>query len=317
MRKINVLGQFFVSGAAVIVMGAMGCGLGAGNSSVTSDEAALAETQSESNDTASAGMEAGDDELSKSMPANFDYVRVGRPGIGLAIRALAHGVYLCAGQETITFKDKTADCANIGLNGQYRGGATITFNQCKLPWGGSLDGTVDVNVEKQLSPGATCGAGAMIDVDRELTINQLTWVRPSGVRVEYSNIAASAKATRPIATIPTDISLNVSGERQVYDAQNKLILDHLLNSSATVASALGAQPSLTLDGTATLVHKLANYTATLTAVAVERVPGCCAPVSGQIKVERTGTVNNSRTWDFGPSCGDITVDGHPYSVDCE
>jgi hypothetical protein len=298
-----------VLGAALF---ASGCGADSNSGSTAGSEDDLAVTTTDSADVASAALEINDDDMTPLASPSFGYLRAGRPEIGVALRALAAGVSLCGNQVTVTPVTKTADCSAIGNAGQYRGGATIVFAGCLLPWGGQLDGQVVVDVTRQLAAGETCTTDALIEVTHAVTIANLVHVRPSGVRVEYPSATAHAQATHRIGQPPATRTLELAGERQVFGPGGRALLDHVYQGSATVALTAATStspPSLRIDASANIEHRLAHFTAAITVTGVVRVPTCCRPTEGQIALVRSGSIDDSHTLAFGPACGDVSLDG--------
>jgi len=307
----------FPSTLAALLLAAGCVAPSAGTPSVGQTQDDLTSTATEPADISSASIEVADDDMSASASTSFEFARLGRPEIGVVVRALAAGVRLCANQETIETTTKTASCSAIGNNGQYRGGATIIFNHCVLPWGGRLDGTIVVDVTKDLAPGQSCSADAMIDVSHTVTVTDLVHVRPSGVSVQYPSATAHSSATRPIGQAPRSLNLEVAGERKVSGPRGALLLDHQFSATATVsfqeATATSA-PAIELSASATIEHLLAHYTATITVDSLVRTATCCLPVSGTVELLRTGSIDDSHEVSFGPACGQFSVDGHAISI---
>ena len=285
--------------------------------SLGESQADLTTTTMESTDVASAAIQIGDEEMLPFAATRFPFALRGRPEIGNVLRALAIDVRLCANHETVMPTTKMSSCNAIGVNGKYRGGATITFNQCMLPWGGSLDGTVVIDVTKELAAGQMCSPRAMIDVTHAVTLTQLVHVRGDGVTVEFPSAMAQSKSTRAVGHPPTSLNLDMSGERKVTQKDGTVSLDHKFNETATVtfmAASAMAPPSIVINAMATIEHLVAMFTFTLTVDNLTRSADCCLPVSGSVKVERTGSVMDSHETTFGPKCGQETVDGKMVSI---
>jgi hypothetical protein len=262
-------------------------------------------------------VEVGDDEMTSLTPGDFAYARLGRPEIGVVLRALSAGVRLCVGQETVTTTSKTASCSAIGQNGQYRGGAMVTFNNCVLPWGGRLDGTIAIDVSKYLASGQTCGPQAQIYVTHTVTITDLVHVRPTGVRIEYPSLTGTGMSSHAIGVPPASLQLSLTGERKRFQPSGLLVMDHQFQATATVsftAATATAPFSVAISEMATIQHLLAHFNAAITVNNVVRVPTCCRPISGDIAVVRSGSVNDSHDVSFGPACGQVTLDGSQLNL---
>lgn len=286
-----------------------GCG---GLGAVSSDDAMLTETQSEASDTASAAAELGDDELARQTSPDFDMQRRGRPEIGAALRGLINGVKVCGDKVTIERQVATADCAEIGRGGEYLAGVTVTFDKCELPSGGMLDGVVTATTSKKLAPMQACAPGALIDVERTVSIDQLTHRRPSGVLVEWKNVNATSKAQRPIATPPAELKLQLQGERSAVTPLGKPLFHHLFEGAANVSFNKGdadVAPSRTISGQLTIQHLIAKFTAVITAKGLTKSADCCRPIAGSVSLVRTGSKEASHELEFGPACGAVALDG--------
>ena len=291
-----------------------GCGAGL---DVSSEQAALTETQSEASDTVSAAAELGDEELAPETSSDFDMQRRGRPEIGAALRALVWGVRVCGDRITIERQLATASCDQIGRSGEYLAGVTVTFDQCALPSGGMIDGVITASTTKQLVAGQPCAPGALIDVDRSISIDALTHRRASGVTVEWKNVNGTSHATRPIATRPALLALQLQGERSATGLGGRALFHHLFQGAASVGFSPGdatTAPSRTVSGQLTIQHLLAQFTATITATDVTKAADCCRPTGGSVTMVRSGSREATHTVEFGPACGAIALDGEALDL---
>ena len=78
-----------------------------------------------------------------------------REAVGQAIREAALGDVVCAGQATVTPKTGTTIC------GVSASGVNIVFSGCQLSGGGTIDGTVDVQITRSASD-TTCDSSTTI-----------------------------------------------------------------------------------------------------------------------------------------------------------
>ena len=88
-----------------------------------------------------------------------------------------------------------------------------------------------------------------------------------------------------------------------------------LVGSAAVTPGSGQR---TIDGTLTVEHLLAKYTAVITATNLVRSETCCKPISGSVTIARAafadGGASSTETLSFGPMCGQIDFEGTPLQI---
>src|SRR5579862_4143562 len=70
-----------------------------------------------------------------------------RQAVGEAIRTVANGGSICPGQVTVTPQMGTPACATTGTT-SARTGLNIVFSGCQLPGGGTVDGSVTVQLAR-------------------------------------------------------------------------------------------------------------------------------------------------------------------------
>jgi hypothetical protein len=302
----------------------VGCGTapGASNSGVGNDNAALSETATESADLAAS---LGQDNVTMSQ-TGFGGVSDSEADehaeiVGALLHAAINPGGACvSGTVSITLQPiKTASCADIGLGGKYFGGATVSFAKCVLPNGATIDGSVVLDETRELAAGQTCSPTAIVDVTRDLTIPSLSFTSPSKYTLSYANVSASVTSEHAIGARPTSVTSKHSGERKIADPKGTLLLDQSFDANVTVtfADATATSPaSATINGTATVVHHLAGYTASVALKDVEKVRTCCKPIAGSITLTKTPTSGTATTatLTFGPLCGEIALDGKPLTV---
>jgi hypothetical protein len=298
---------------------------GCGNSqTVGSDSAALSDTSAESADVVTS---FGEDSGGSTQAFGGASVTLAsgptgaRAELAVALRAIAANPQLCVkGSATLTAAaDKTAACAFIGNNGSYAGGGTLTFNGCVLDNGGKLDGTVTVDITRALSSGQSCSASASVDVTHEVSFTSLSYTSPSNYELTYSNVTGTVTSTHALNAPPTVLNGTLIGDRQIHDPSGTLILYQSFNGNAkvTLTAATTSTPAMrTIDGSMTVVHHLAKYTATVTMNGVTRVATCCKPIAGTVSVAIAGFNGGARSDVilYGPSCGAVTVDGHALPI---
>ena len=88
-----------------------------------------------------------------------------RGAVGQAIRDAAQGADVCAGQVTVTPHDGALVC------GESRSGVDIVFSGCQLAAGGTLDGTVAVQLTRSASD-ANCDTSTTIMLGYTSTITE-------------------------------------------------------------------------------------------------------------------------------------------------
>jgi hypothetical protein len=245
-----------------------------------------------------------------------------RPELVVALAVIALDPSACgSGSATLTLAgDKTANCSAIGNQGSYAGGFSLSFSACTLPNGGKLDGSLTVDITRALSAGQTCGAQALVDVEHDVTIGSLSYTSSSGYVLTYANTSSTVKSTHAIGARPTKIDATLVGDRTIHDPTGKLILDQSFdgNGSVVLKDSNGVA-ARTLDGTFTVVHHLAKYTATVVASGVERVETCCKPIAGTVTITLVAGTTGSgpsttATLTYGPACGAIAYDGQPLTI---
>lgn len=201
-----------------------------------------------------------------------------------------------------------AGCQYIGRMGEYVSNVSLTFNACTLASGTRLDGTIELGAEKKLVEGEACRLGAPVDVSYDATVN-LTVTVPDGGRAETRG-TASAHLVRGIGVAPNR-EIRLDEERKRLRPDGRVVLDQHLVGTAMSAFELTTVPALVTSATFTAELRLAGVTASSTAEGIRRVRGCCHPVGGTWNATLSGNATFSKTVEFGPECGQVTVDGTP------
>jgi hypothetical protein len=225
-----------------------------------------------------------------------------------AIRALARGEDVCGSSVTVAAKTRTPACT--GGPTQSRAGVTITFNNCQTAGGGLITGTVDVSSSATAST-AVCSGTTMITTTHTTTITNLTYVSPNGFKAVIPQQTDTGTNTYTFGTAPATITLTTMGRLQTYGTDGTLLSDTNFSGTPTISFG-GSSSGFTIDGTITTTdNRLNGAKATYVSTGVTRVATCCRPVAGTVLLT-TGdndTDNVSRTYTWGPTCGDLTLDG--------
>ena len=244
--------------------------------------------------------------------ARFDFGRL--------IRLAGRGVRQCSGADV----EKTmadSGCTLVGQDGKYIGHLEISFNDCTLPSGVHIDGKITVDNTKALAAGATCEASALkLDVTHAVKVEGVKITGPGGARFEVSG-TGSAKYQRGMA-FRGDREWTIDQSRKRFARDGRPVLDqHLMGHGKTVVDATGSEPALVHDGAFTAEMHLIHVTATTASAGVRRVASCCHPIAGTWDLMITRGTNDpataqskSRHVAWGPTCGDVTIDGEASSL---
>jgi hypothetical protein len=227
-----------------------------------------------------------------------------------AIRALARGQDVCGSAVTVAAKTRTPVCT--GGPAQSRAGVTITFNNCQTPGGGLITGTVDVS-STSTATSTVCTGTTSITTSHTTTITNLTYVGPNGFKAVIPQQTDTGTNTYAFGTTPPTITLMTTGRLQTYGPDGTLLSDTNFSGTPTISFG-GSQSGYTIDGTFnTSDNRLNSVGSQYTLTSITRVGTCCRPVAGTVQVSTgDGDGDNddlSSTYTFGPTCGDITLDG--------
>jgi hypothetical protein len=328
-RQLN-----FRNGIALALAMALGCG---GNTTSTEEDTVASEQEelAAESELAVDALEAMSDVADEdatfadvSLPAAGgkdvlldDRGDSGRPGprpkkvrvhMGRILRLLTRGgAVLCGAAATVERTTADSGCALIGRNGQYVNHVSVTFANCELPLGLTIDGAVTVDTTKALVAGATCDqAGIAVDSTHSVTFANLkATVRGLG-SAQVNGTGSSHGVRGPGAAAPTR-EWRLDHTRKLTEADGTVRLDqHVFGSGSTRLDRSGSEPALVRNGTFTAELNLRALTVTTTHTDVRRVRSCCHPISGSISVVATkGAEMKSRMVEFGPACGAATVNG--------
>jgi hypothetical protein len=226
---------------------------------------------------------------------------------GNAIRALARGENVCPGQVTVTPKTATPSCTG-GALAAVRNGVIIIFNGCQLQGGGRVDGTVDVQSIRSASQ-EICSPDTIITLGHTTTISNLTFTTSTGARLVVPNQVATGMVEFKYGQTPATVSINSSGQLQLFNLDGVLLSDHTHTGNRTFAFSV-ADKSYTVGGIINTQGQHGAGNASLSGAGITRTTSCCRPTAGTLTVVRDdGLFPGQHTWTFGPSCGAATFDG--------
>lgn len=225
-----------------------------------------------------------------------------REAVGQAIREAALGGVVCAGQVTVTPKTGTTIC------GVAASGVNIVFNGCQLSGGGTVDGTVDVQITRAASD-TTCGSSTTITLAYASTITNLTYTGTGGAKIVIPNEMATSTLTYAFGQAPTTANIQTNGEIQRFAGGGSMTSDRTYTGTYNFSSISLANQSYTVGGMLNVTDK-AGGTATFTGTDIARDTSCCRPTGGSLAVSRTGgSHSGSHTWMFTSTCGSAMLDG--------
>jgi hypothetical protein len=230
---------------------------------------------------------------------------------GDAIRALARGQSLCPGQVTVTPRLSPSPCTG---GGPERSGVTIVFNGCQTPGGGTISGTVDVTATRTAST-AACDATTSITLTHTTTISNLDYTGISGGRLLIPTQTDTGTNLYTFGATPGHVSVSSTGQLQIFARDGSQTSDHGFTGTATFSFG-GSETGYTVDGNVAITDNRASGQATAaTLTGLERIVSCCRPVGGSVTLtQTTGLSPGTHVWAFGPSCGDLMVDGQDASL---
>jgi hypothetical protein len=221
-----------------------------------------------------------------------------------AVRALAAGQTVCGSSAVVTRRTRTPACT--GGPTQSAGGATIVFNNCKTAGGGTINGTVDISSSATASS-AACTGTTMITLSHTTTITNLSYVGPNGNKAVIPQQTDTGTNTFTFGSVPASVTVSTMGQLQTFASDGTALSDTSFTGMPTVSFG-GSTSSYTLDGSFTTTDNLVSGGgATYALSGLTRVNTCCRPVAGTVQVSRNSGVSN--TYTFGPTCGDVTLNG--------
>jgi hypothetical protein len=228
--------------------------------------------------------------------------------VGEIIRNLALGGNVCAGQVTVTRPLGASVC------GQSGSGLNITFNGCQLPGGGTVDGTVNVQLNRTASNSA-CDGTTMVGLGYMSTLTNLTYTGTSGAKIMIPSQTDTATINFAFGSAPTTITLTSTGEIERMDTNGTLTSDRSYTGTRTISSISLASQSYAAGGTINVTDKTDGGTGTLTGSGLQRDANCCKPVGGTLSVSRTGGKHDgTHNWTFDATCGSAKLDGNMVTL---
>ncbi len=230
-----------------------------------------------------------------------------RAAVGQAIREAALGGVVCAGQATVTPKSGTTIC------GVSASGVNIVFNGCQLSGGGTVDGTVDVQITRSASD-TTCGSATTITLGYTSTITNLTYTGTGGAKIVIPNEMSTSTLTYSFGQAPTTASIQTNGEIQRFASGGSMSSDRTYTGTYDISSISLADQSYTVGGMLNVTDK-SGGTATFTGTDIARSTGCCRPTGGTLAVSRMGGSHaGSHNWTFTSTCGSAMLDGKTVTL---
>jgi hypothetical protein len=230
-----------------------------------------------------------------------------RAAVGQAIREAALGGVVCAGQATVTPKSGTTIC------GVSASGVNIVFNGCQLSGGGTVDGTVDVQITRSASD-TNCGSATTITLGYTSTITNLTYTGTGGAKITIPNEMSTSTLTYSFGQAPATASIQTNGEIQRFASGGSMTSDRTYTGTYMFSSISLADQSYTVGGMLNVTDK-AGGTATFTGTDIARDTSCCRPTGGTLAVTRTGgSHSGSHSWMFTSTCGTAMLDGKTVTL---
>jgi hypothetical protein len=227
--------------------------------------------------------------------------------LGDALRALARGEDVCPSHVTIAQRMVPNPCP-ANASGMIRGGVAISFVDCQLANGATLNGDVDVQTTRMASD-ENCGSSTLITITHTVTATNLSYLGPSGRRLVIPNQTATGTTTYVVNQPPPSAVGTLDGRIQVFGADGALVADRSYTGDVMVTPSTD-RSAYTVDGTLSLADADDSGTTTLTAVGVTRTAECCRPTGGTLSATRTGMkAFGLHVWAFNPACGEGQFDG--------
>lgn len=230
-----------------------------------------------------------------------------RGAVGQAIRNAAAGGTDCPGQVTVTPQSGTAVC------GISAAGVNIVFNGCQLPGGGTIDGTVNVQLTRTASD-TNCNASTTIMLGYTSTLSNLSYTGTGGGKIVIPNDMTTGTLNFPTGQSPTTISIMTNGEVQRFASGGTMTTDRSFTGTYDFSSISLANQAYTLGGMLNVTDK-SGGTATLTGNNLTHNSSCCRPTGGTLAVSRTGgSHSGSHTWTFTSTCGSAMLDSKTVTL---
>jgi hypothetical protein len=189
----------------------------------------------------------------------------------------------------------------------------IVFSGCQLSGGGTVDGTVDVQITRASSD-TTCNSSTSITLGYTSTITGLTYTGTGGAKIVIPNDMSTSTLTYSLGQSPTTASIQTNGEIQRFSSGGSMASDRTYNGTYDFSSISLADQTYTVGGMLNVMDK-SGGTATLTGTDLTRDTGCCRPTGGTLAVSRNGgNHSGSHTWTFTSTCGSAMLDGKTVTL---
>jgi hypothetical protein len=224
------------------------------------------------------------------------------------LRNLSLGEDLCPGQISVTPTPGSAQCSNSTAmtSNERRAGATMVFDGCALPSGGRLDGSLTIEGSQTFSDDI-CNNDTLVSVTYTSTSTNMSYTAPSGAKIVAPSLFRMGSYTRVLDGSPAAISVSSSGTLQRFASDGSLMVEATLSGTQNLTLDEEDPDSYRLDGTLKLTDTTNARAVTIAGDDVLRIAGCCRPTDGTITVR--SSPGDTNTWRFGPSCGDLSLNG--------
>jgi hypothetical protein len=235
---------------------------------------------------------------------------------GAAIRDIALGKSICPGQVAITSERTDSPCPIGGEDGAdaLPVSTSIVFDDCVLPDGGRIDGSIDIDVAHTFSDPA-CGSQTVIDVTYTSTSTDLAYTAPGGGQIVLPSLRRSGSYQRPLAGRASALDVSVQGAVEHYDEDGALLAQMAVTGTQTITPT-PEDDGYRVDGTLTMrmtQDSLDERTLSVSGVGVTRTDTCCHPTGGTLEIAPSD--GETDKWSFGPGCGDVSRNGAAFAVD--
>jgi hypothetical protein len=192
-------------------------------------------------------------------------------------------------------------------------GVNIVFTGCQLSGGGTVDGTVDVQITRAASD-TTCGSATSITLGYTSTLTNLTYTGSGGAKIVIPNEMSTSTLTYSFGQTPATASIQTNGEVQRFASGGSMTSDRTYTGTYMISSISLANQSYTVGGMLNVTDK-SGGTATFTGTDIARGTSCCRPTGGTLAVSRTGgSHSGSHTWTFSSTCGSAMLDNKTVTL---
>jgi hypothetical protein len=141
----------------------------------------------------------------------------------------------------------------------------------------------------------------------------LSYTAPSGTRVVAPSLSRSGSYTRLLMAAPSALSISTSGRLEHFAKDGSLVAQlGLSGTQSVVLNGSADAAGYRLDGALTVHDTLRGEALTLTGSDLTRTETCCRPSAGTLTI--TGSERDTDVWRFGPSCGDLELNGDSVTL---